>query len=260
MKNAIKTINLFTATLTLISTFAAAGDLPSFKDCPECPEMISLPGGRFKMGTTGKNAAEDNPALPAHAVEVKSFAIGKFEITQDEWHAVMGTRPGHFKNGKHPVEQVTWKFAKEFTRKLSEKTGKSYRLPTEAEWEYAARAGQETDHYFGTNDAALGEYAWFDDNSDESTHPVGQRKPNAFGLYDMYGNVWEWLEDCWNHNYNGAPTDGSAWLAGDCSQRIARGGTWYSKPASVSSAARAKFASELRYSTRGGGLRVVREQ
>ena len=212
------------------------------------------------MGLATANKPGDEAALPAHTVQMKSFAIGKFEVTQDEWFAVMGTRPAHFKNGKNPVEQVTWKHAREFTRKLSEKTGKSYRLPTEAEWEYAARAGSADEFYFGKDNNALPEYAWFDDNSDETTHPIGQRKPNAFGLYDMYGNVWEWLEDCWNNDYTGAPSDGSAWLAGDCSQRVARGGTWYSKKASVSSAARGKFASELRYSTRGGGLRVVREQ
>lgn len=260
MSTSIIKTSLFSTVLLCATITATAGELPSFRDCDDCPEMVALPAGQFTMGLAVQNKAGDESALPAHAVTVKSFAIGKYEVTQDEWFAVMGTRPASFKGGKHPVEQVTWKFAKEFTRKLSEKTGKPYRLLTEAEWEYAARAGSEGEHYFGKNISALPDYAWFDDNSGESTHPVGQRKPNAFGLHDLYGNVWEWTEDCWHEDYADAPSDGSAWLTGDCSQRVARGGTWYSKSASVSSPARTKFASEIRYNTRGGGLRVAREQ
>ena len=251
------------ATLALLSLCFASLTLPanaaepvSFKDCAECPEMIALPGGQFMMGAVGKTT--DESALPAHSVNVKAFAIGKYEVTQDEWFAIMGTRPAQFKGGRNPVEQVTWKLAREFVRKLSEKTGKQYRLPTEAEWEYAARAGTESELYFGAS-GTLADHAWFDDNSDESTHPVGQRRANAFGLHDMYGNVWEWTNDCWNENYHGAPDDGSAWAKGDCAQRVARGGTWYSKTTSISSSVRTKFSSELRYSSRGGGLRVVRE-
>jgi formylglycine-generating enzyme required for sulfatase activity len=217
--------------------------------------MIALPSGRFTMGSNGKSA--DESARPAHTVNIKAFAIGKYEVTQDEWFAIMGSRPAQFKGGRNPVEQVTWKLAREYVRKLSEKTGKHYRLPTEAEWEYAARAGSEGEYYF--DKGSLAEHAWFDDNSEETTHPVGQRKPNAFGLHDMYGNVWEWTDDCWNESYAGAPDNGSAWTGGDCGQRVARGGTWYSKATSVGSSVRGKFSSEIRYSSRGGGFRVVRE-
>ena len=251
----IKTIIRLGLFSLMLPGVTQAGNPASFKDCADCPEMVTLPAGRFMMGTAGKTG--DEATHPAHAVSVKAFAIGKFEVTQDEWLAIMGTRPAQFKGGKHPVEQVTWKLAREFARKLSEKTGKRYRLPTEAEWEYAARAGTASEFYFG--EEPLGEHAWVDDNSDETTHPVGQKKPNAFGLHDMYGNVWEWTDDCWNASYAGAPEDGSAWTSGDCGQRVVRGGTWYSKATSVGSTVRAKFSSEIRYSSRGGGLRVVRE-
>ncbi len=246
-------LGLFSLAMT---TAARAAEPAAFRDCADCPEMISLPAGSFTMGSLDKGP--DESAKPAHAVIVKAFAIGKFEVTQDEWFSIMGSRPAQFKGARHPVEQVTWKLAREFVRKLSEKTGKRYRLPTEAEWEYAARAGTGSEYYFGQG--SLAEHAWFDDNSEESTHPVGQRKPNAFGLHDMYGNVWEWTDDCWNDGYAGAPEDGSAWASGDCGQRVVRGGTWYSKAASVGSSARAKFSSEIRYSSRGGGFRVVREE
>ncbi len=255
MNITIKTIIRFSLSSLILTAAAHAAPPPAFRDCPDCPEMISLPAGSFTMGATGKNS--DEAALPAHTVRVKAFAISKFEVTQDEWFSVMGSRPAQFKGGNRPVEQVTWKLAREFTRKLSEKTGKQYRLPSEAEWEYAARAGTDSELYFG--EGSLADHAWFDDNSDESTHPVGERRANAFGLHDMYGNVWEWTNDCWNASYAGAPDDGSAWTTGDCSHRVVRGGTWYSKPSSISSSLRTKFSSEIRYSSRGGGFRVVRE-
>ncbi|MEK0429552.1 MAG: hypothetical protein RL001_2079 [Pseudomonadota bacterium] len=255
MNAIIKTIIRLSLCLLSFSSAGVLADPAAFKDCPDCPDMVALPAGRFTMGVPGKNA--EHNAQPAHAVSVKAFAIGKFEVTQDEWFAIMGTRPAQFKGGRHPVEQVTWKLAREFTRKLSEKTGKKYRLPTEAEWEYAARGGTDGEFYFGQG--AITDHAWFDDNSDETTHTVGQKKPNAHGLHDLYGNVWEWTEDCWNESYVGAPEDGSAWTSGDCAQRVVRGGTWYSKPTSIGSSIRAKFSSEIRYSSRGGGFRVVRE-
>ncbi len=255
MKISIKTIIRLSVFSLILPAVGYCAQPAASRDCSDCPEMISLPAGSFLMGATSKNT--DASSQPAHTVNVKAFAIGKFEVTQDEWFAIMGSRPAQFKGGNHPVEQVTWKLAREFTRKLSEKTGKRYRLPTEAEWEYAARAGTESEFYFGQGQ--LAEHAWFDDNSDETTHPVGQRKPNAYGLHDLYGNVWEWTDDCWNESYAGAPDDGSAWTSGDCGQRVVRGGTWYSKASSVGSSVRAKFSSEIRYSSRGGGFRVVRE-
>ena len=254
----MKSFIFIAASSALAMSFHTKAETPaSWRECADCPELLTLPAGSFDMGS--HSGSEEDANTPRRKVHIASFAIGKYEVTQSQWLAVMGTKPSMFKGDEHPVEQVTWKQSKEFCRKLSEKTGHVYRLPTEAEWEYAARAGSDTDMYFGTDANELTEHAWFDDNSDETTHPVGQKKPNAFGLHDMYGNVWEWTMDCWNTNYSGAPVDGTAWSSGDCSMRVVRGGSWYNKVRSLKSNARARYSSEIRYNSRGGGLRVVRE-
>jgi formylglycine-generating enzyme required for sulfatase activity len=182
--------------------------------------------------------------------------MGRFEVTQRQWFAVMGARPSRFAGDDRPVENVSWDDAQTFVARLSERTGRRYRLPSEAEWEYAARAGSTTAYPFGSDASRLGTFAWFTANSGGTTQPVGRLQPNAFGLYDMLGNVWEWTEDCWNGSYAGAPTDGRAWTAGECGRRVLRGGSWSGNPRNVRAAYRYGFTSALRFSDYG--FRVAR--
>ena len=193
---------------------------------------------------------------PQHQVTIKSFAIGKYAVTQEQWYAVMTTMPSRFKGRTLPVEQVSWDDVRAFVKKLSEKTGKNYRLPSEAEREYAARAGSQTAYSFGDDEKELGRYGWFNENSGKETHPVGEKLPNAFGLHDMHGNVAEWTQDCWNRNYLGAPTGGNAWSTGDCSRRVVRGGSANDDPQVLRSAFRYGDSSANRFGTRG--FRVAR--
>lgn len=160
---------------------------------------------------------------PQHQVSVQSFYMGKYEVTQAQYRAVMGSNPSYFTGcDECPVDNVTWNDAQKFIRKLNEMNGGyTYRLPTEAEWEYACRAGTTGD-YAGN----LNAMAWYGINSRHKTHPVGTKQANGFGLYDMHGNVFEWCEDIWHRDYNGAPRNGSAWLRGDSDLRVLRGGSW----------------------------------
>ncbi len=206
-------------------------------------EMVGLLAGQFLMGYPDSDPDAESYEKPQHQVQVNSFAIGKYPVTQAQYQAVMGKNPSWFKNWfknnpQNPVENVSWNDAQAFCRKLSQITGKTYRLPTEAEWEYACRAGTTTRFYFGDDAGQLGDYAWHKGNSQNTTHPVGQKKPNAWGLYDMSGNVWEWCEDNWHDNYIGAPKDGSAWLTNDNDYQIVRGGSWYYDPGYCRSAYR----------------------
>jgi formylglycine-generating enzyme required for sulfatase activity len=224
------------------------------KDCADCPEMVVIPAGSFEMGSN-ESAYEQ----PVHRVNVQSFLLGKTEVTQGQWKAVMGSNPSSFSHcgDDCPVETVNWDQAQEFARRLSQKTGKAYRLPSEAEWEYAARAGSSTNWSFGDNENQLGDYAWYRTNIRFKTQRVAQKRPNAFGLFDMHGNVEEWVEDCWHDNYNGAPTDGSAWTTA-CSStaRVLRGGSWVDNAPSLRSANRYRVTPDYRNS--GNGLRLAR--
>ncbi|PZV26080.1 MAG: hypothetical protein DCF12_11705 [Snowella sp.] len=224
--------------------------------------MIKIPAGSFLMGTEEIEVIrlcqeyEINcfkNEMPQHQVNLQEFYLGKYPVTQEQYQAIMGNNPSDFKdNPKNPVEMVTWDNAQEFCQKLSEKTGKKYRLLSEAEWEYACRAGTRTRYYFGDNADLLGEYAWYRDNS---THLVGQKKLNNWGLYDMYGNVWEWCEDVWHNNYKNAPTDGTAWNDNyaQTDYRVLRGGSWVNSPTNCRSASRGLHA----YHSYEYGFRVV---
>ncbi|KOR28472.1 hypothetical protein TI04_10910 [Achromatium sp. WMS2] len=196
--------------------------------------MVSIPAGSFMMGSPESEAGRDSDEGPQHRVTVKAFQMAKYETTFAEYDAFCEAT-GRAKpddrgwgRGNRPVINVTWDDAVAYTKWLSQQTGKDYRLPTEAQWEYAARAGSTSRYFFGDDANRLGDYAWYDGNSNSKTHPVGQKQPNAWGLYDVHGNVWEWTQDRWHDNYNGAPTDGSAWESGNSSRRILRGGSWSS--------------------------------
>ena len=188
-------------------------------------EFVLIPAGEFEMGS---DLYLGNAENPVHQVKIsKSFYMGKYEVTQMQWVELMDNNPSRFRGDDNsPVESVSWNDVQEFIKKLNEKEGTDkYRLPTEAEWEYAARAGTNTQYSFGDDESYLGKYAWYYGNSKDETVPVGQKKPNPMGLYDMHGNVYEWVQDKWHDDYNGAPTDGSAWEIGGSSYRVNRGGS-----------------------------------
>jgi len=187
--------------------------------------MIYVQGGTFTMGCTQEQGDDCYDwEKPAHQVTLSSFYIGKYEVTQAEWKSVMATNPSNFKGDNLPVENVSWNDVQEFIRKLNAQTGKQYRLPTEAEWEYACRGGMQSAHYKYSGSNTAGNVAWYSENSSNTTHPVGTKSPNELGIYDMSGNVWEWCSD-WYGNYSASdqmnpqgPSSGS--------NRVFRGGGW----------------------------------
>lgn len=194
-------------------------------------EMIYIPGGKFMMGSP--EGVGYNDERPRHEVTVPGFYIGKFQITQAQWQGMMGNNPSYFKGDNlRPVECVSWEDAQIFCGELMVMTGKAYRLPREAEWEYACRAGTTGDHA-GT----LDEMVWYDKNSGGKTHPVGQKQPNTFGLYDMHGNVWEWCEEEYE-SYKYAPVDGSTEQSDVGYSRVIRGGSWSTNEDDCRSASR----------------------
>lgn len=284
----------------------------TFRDCSDCPTMMKVPAGTFTMGSTASErnreqaTSYDDPDAkdaakreqPRHSVTIKSaFALGQFAVTRGEFatfvretgydppvscyavnHDNSGWRnPGYAQTDQHPVVCVSFEDAQHYVQWLSTKAGKSYRLPTEAEWEYAARAGTTTARFWGDGrdhacdfanaaDFTLAEFEGADKSNREDyfqcrdgyarTAPVGSFRPNAFGLYDMLGNVWQLTEDCLHESYDGAPSDGSAWMSGDCTRRMVRGGEWVSPPFAVRSAHRSAVGPDVREDS--VGFRVVR--
>lgn len=198
-------------------------NLPAFRPKNPGIELVKISPGSFMMGSSEGDPDEK----PIHQVTINySFYMGKYEVTQAQWKAVMGDNPSSFKDcgGNCPVERVSWDDAQKFIQRLNQTNdGYSYRLPTEAEWEYACRAGTTGD-YAGN----LNEMAWYSTNSENKTHAAGAKQPNPWGLFDMHGNVWEWCLDFFHDTYEGAPTDGSAWLGRDQNWRVLRGGSWLS--------------------------------
>jgi len=210
-------------------------------------QLISIPGGSFRMGTLGKQGYDDE--RPVHQVNVASFLLGKFLITQAQWRAIMGTPHCRFAGDRLPVECVSWHDAVRFCERLSKRTGRTYRLPGEAHWEYACRAGTATPFHCGqtlTTEVANynGEFVYRGEAKGvyrHTTTPVDQFPPNAFGLHDMHGNLWEWCADAWHDSYDGAPTDDRVWQStGSETYRVARGGCWHDIPDVCRSAARLK--------------------
>lgn len=248
------------------------GDL--FKECETCPEMIVVPVGDFVMGSPESEDGRSDDEGPQHKVSfAKPFAVGRFAVTFDEWDACVaagGCRKYHLSDkgwgrGRRPAINVWRDDASAYVAWLSEKTGTPYRLLSEAEREYVTRAGTKTPFWWGSSissDRANydGEYAFGGGPKGEyrkKTVPVDLFEPNPWGLYQVHGNVYEWVADCWNNNYEGAPSDGSAWTAGDCNRGVARGGSWHFAPWHLRSASRGALASGINFLA-GMGLRVAR--
>jgi formylglycine-generating enzyme required for sulfatase activity len=239
-----------------------AGNMPgdTFRDCPDCSELVVVPAGSFTMGSGAPYEG------PLHKVTIaKPFAVGRFEVTFDEWDRCVADKGCSFKpddrglgRGNRPVVNISWLDAKEFIAWLSRKTGKTYRLPSESEWEYIARGGTTSVFWWG-RDVGQGQANCRECNSGNAlqTMPVGSFKPNPFGLFDTAGNAAEWVEDCWNDSYRGAPQDGAPWTAGQCNWRGLRGGSYDSQAKFVASAARFRYDYDVRYPS--NGFRVLRE-
>jgi formylglycine-generating enzyme required for sulfatase activity len=231
-----------------------------FKDCEVCPEMVVIPAGNFQMGSSTSFFSSTKPPeneQPARNVSVKSFAIGKFEVTQKQWRELMETSPSKFKGDDLPVEQISREDAQKFIEKLSIRTGHAYRLPSEAEWEFAALAGLQSEYPLSTDSKKLSDVAWYWVNAEGETHAVGTRSPNKFGLFDMLGNVEEWTADCYNANFKNAPTNGAVWSEGSCQFGVVRGGSWAKPSKFLRFKHREQVSQEAKDDTLG--LRVARD-
>jgi len=211
-------------------SFAVAGG-KEFKDPATGMEFVFVKGGCYDMGDTFGDGESDEK--PVHNVCISDFYMGKYEVTQVQWKSIMGSNPSSFSScgDTCPVETVSWNDIQGFIQKLNSKTGKTYRLPTEAEWEYATRSGGKKEKYAGTSsDSDLDSYAWYNSNSNDETHPVGQKKPNGLGIYDMSGNVYEWCQDWFNPSYYRQKTRDNPQGPSSESKRVFRGGSWVNEP------------------------------
>jgi formylglycine-generating enzyme required for sulfatase activity len=226
-------------------------------------KLVLIPKGTFQMGSPIEEAGADDDEEQHQVTISNDYYLGVTEVTQGQYEKVMGTNPSYFQkrvirksdSSMYPVEQVSWEDAVKFCKKLSDlpeekAAGRVYRLPTEAEWEYACRAGSKTAYSFGEGSKSLGDYAWFDGNSNNQTHPVGEKKANAWGLYDMHGNVWEWCSDWYGEYPKGAVSDPVGPREG--SYRVFRGGCWLNVAADCRSACRNGYDPSLRFGGNGG--------
>ena len=217
-------------------------------------EFVEIPPGTFTMGS---NAGADWEK-PPHSVTISSkFDLARYEVSQGQWRAVMGRSRGNSAAESEPVVEVSWYDCQEFLEKLNKKIGGTrFVLPSEAQWEYACRAGTTTKWCCGDDEGTLRGFAWYAEIGAPTTHPIGREAPNAWGLYDLHGNVWEWCEDSWHDSYAGAPKDGGAWVDAGSSERVFRGGSGRSQAAFTRSSARGGTAPEI--TAADVGLRVAR--
>ena len=232
---------------------AAVRSIREFRDCDLCPAMVALPSGGFEMGST-----TDPSEQPPHRVELPAFAIGKFEVTQAEWNACVAADacrykpPGPAARDQAPMMNVSWDDATQYTEWLRQSTGKPYRLPSEAEWEYAARATTSTPYPWGREiGAAMVNCNGCGGGYDPKQSNVGSFPPNRWGLHDMLGGVAEWVADCWHKTYEHAPANGAAWEAPRCVLRVLRGGSWKSSPTDLTVSARNFYDPSVRYPANG---------
>lgn len=238
-------VRFFQLLLTVtVCLFVSCGSPPKVQVPLAGMEFALIPGDSFQMGSNDGESREK----PVHRVTISPFSMMTTEVTQKMWKDIMGSNPSAFKGDNLPVEQVSWNDIQDFIKKLNERDpGNGYRLPSEAEWEYSCRAGMATRFYSGNSDSDLDRVGWYSDNSSDKTHPVGQKQPNKYGLYDMHGNVWEWCADWYHDNYTGAPTNGTAWTSPSGEYRVLRGGSWCYRAWFCRFACRGETYSDSRY-------------
>ena len=256
---------IIVGTMLLSGARATLAEPPRELDNSIAMKFRLIPAGEFTMGSPDSDSGARSTEKPQHRVRItKPFYLGTTEVTQGQYEKVMGKNPSNFKESgpDASVESVSWDDAQEFCRKLSElaeekMAGRRYRLPTEAEWEYACRADSKTKLCCGDDDSRLGDYAWYSKNSNLKTHEVGQKKPNAWGLYDMHGNTWEWCADRFGSKYYAnSPTDDPTGPSA-CSYRVLRGGSWYRNARSCRSASRNARAPDFRFFNIGFRVALV---